>query len=134
MNKKVAIPFQVTLWDLKSYDETAGNPTLSRGTVKKSFDTEGAKGESSGEILMFSAAAGSAAYTILDKFTLELDGRKGAFCAIHGATHSPKETSRALGTILPDSGTGELAGINGTIEFIQNESGKTINLEYDFDE
>jgi hypothetical protein len=130
MSRQITIPFQVTLWDLKPYDETSGATTLSRGTVKKSFAANEATGKSAGEILMFSAPDGSAAYTILDKFTVELEGRKGSFAAIHGATHSPKQTSRAIGTILQGSGTGELAGISGTIEFIQGENGKNIILEY----
>lgn len=130
MKKQITIPFQVTLWDLKSYDETPDSPTLSRGTVKKSFDGIEASGESTGEILMYSAADGSAAYTVLDKFTVELDGRKGTFVVVHGATHSPRETSRAVGTIAPNSGTGELAGISGTIEFKSDETGKNIILDF----
>lgn len=133
MSKQIKIPFQVTLWDLKAYDEQTGEPTLSRGTVKKSFDANDCKGESAGEILMYSSAAdGSAAYTVLDKFTVEIDGRKGSFVALHSATRSPAETSRALGKILPNSGTNDLKGISGTIEFVQNESGKNIILDYSF--
>jgi len=133
MSKQITIPFQVTLWDLKPYDELADAPTLSRGTVKKSFDGE-TKGESTGEILMYSAPDGSAAYTILDKFTVELEGRKGTFVAIHGATHSPAETSRALGKIAPNSGTSELKGISGTIEFTADENGKNIILDFAFED
>ncbi len=66
MNKQITIPFQVTLWDLKPYDEAPNSPTLSRGTVKKTFDGE-LKGKSTGEILMYSAADNSATYTILDE-------------------------------------------------------------------
>ncbi|MGC2237772.1 MAG: DUF3224 domain-containing protein [Pyrinomonadaceae bacterium] len=133
MNKQITIPFKVTLWDLKPYDEMADSPMLSRGTVKKAFEGE-TTGESAGEILMFSAADGSAAYTILDKFSVELGGRKGTFVAIHGATHSPKETSRALGTILQGSGTGELKGISGTMEFKSDENGKNITLDYSIED
>lgn len=133
MNRQITIPFKVTLWDLKPYDEAADSPTLSRGTVKKAFEGE-VKGESAGEILMFSAANGSAAYTILDKFTVEIDGREGSFVAIHGATHSPKETSRALGTILSGSGTGALSGISGEIEFKSDENGKNIILDYSIED
>jgi len=133
MNKQITIPFKVTLWDLKPYDETPDAPTLLRGTVKKTLDGE-ISGESTGEILMYSASDGSAAYTVLDKFSVEIEGRKGSFVAIHGATHSPDETSRALGKILPNSGTGELAGISGTIEFIADENGKNIIFDFAFED
>ena len=131
MNKQITIPFQVMLWDLKPYDETPDSPTLSRGTVKKTFDGE-LKGESTGEILMYLAADGSAAYTIMDKVSGELGERAGTFVLIHGATHTPGDTSRALGTIAPNSGTGELQGISGTIEFKSDENGKYIILDFDF--
>ena len=133
MSKQITIPFKVTVWDLKPYDETTGHPALSRGTVKKSFDGE-MKGESAGEILMYAASDGSAAYTVLDKFSIELEGRSGTFVALHDATHSPQETSRALGPILHGSGTGELTGIGGTIEFVSDENGKNIILDYSFED
>lgn len=129
MNKQVTIPFKVTLWDTKPYDETTDSPTLSRGTVKKTFDGE-LRGESAGEILMYSAQDGSAGYTIMDSVDGELCGRKGSFLLIHGATHTPQGTSRALGIIAPNSGTGALAGVSGTVEFVQDENGKSIVLDF----
>lgn len=133
MNKQITIPFQVTLWDVKPYDEPADIPTLSRGTVKKTFD--GAlKGESTGEILMCSSADGSAAYTVIERISGELEGRKGTFVLMHGATHAPQETSRALGRIVPNSGTGELRGIGGAVEFISDETGKNIVLDFTFED
>jgi hypothetical protein len=51
---------------------------------------------------------------------------------IHGATHTPQETSRALGFIMPNSGTGELEGISGTVEFKSGDSGKNIILDFAF--
>jgi hypothetical protein len=133
MNKQVTFPFQVTLWDLKPFDETPGSPTLSRGTVKKTFGGE-LKGESTGEILMYSAADGSAGYTVMDKVSGELCGRSGSFLMIHGATHTPNETSRALGTIAPNSGNGELQGISGTVEFKSDENGKSIILNFSLED
>ena len=130
MKKQITIPFQITLWDLHTFDETTENQTLSRGTVKKSFASDDLRGESSGEILMFAGADGSAAYTVLDKISGELCGCKGSFLVMHGATHTPEETSRAGGIIVPNSGTGELENIKGTIEFVQNETGKNIILDF----
>ncbi len=131
MNKQITIPFEVTLWDVKPYDETPDNPTLSRGTVKKAFDGE-LRGESTGEILMYSGADGSAGYTVMDKVSGELGGRAGTFVLMHGATHTPSDTSRAGGIIAPNSGTGELEGISGTVEFKSDENGKHIILDFAF--
>lgn len=129
MNKQITIPFQVTLWDLKPFDESPDNPTLSRGTVKKTFEGD-LKGESTGQILMYSAADGSAGYTIMDKVSGEFNGRAGTFVMIHGGTHTPQETSRAQGIIAPNSGTGGFRGISGTVEFKSNEEGKSLSLDF----
>jgi Protein of unknown function (DUF3224) len=126
MNKQITIPFQVTAWDAANYDETTENPTLSRVTVKKSFDGE-VKGESVGELLMCASSGGAAGYTIMDRFFIEIEGRKGSFVAIHGGM---TDEMKAAGRIVPGSGTDELAGISGTLEFKSDEDGKRIILDY----
>ena len=126
MNKQITSAVRVTLWDVAPYEELAGKPTLSRGTVKKTFEGELA-GDSTGEILLCSSADGSAAYTVIERVSGELCGRTGTFVLMHNATHTPAETSRALGQIVPNSGTGKLRGISGTIEFKSGENGK-VNL------
>ena len=130
MNKQITIPFQVTGWDAVPYDEMSEAPTLSRVSVKKTFDGE-LKGESTAQLLMCSSEDGSAGYTVLERVVGELGGRKGSFVMIHGGTHTPQETSRALGFIMPNSGTGELKGITGTVEFKSDENGKSIILDFD---
>ena len=126
MSKKISIPFHVTGWDAKPYDETTETPTLSRIIVKKTFDGE-VKGESTGELLMCSSTEGAAGYTIMDRFFVEIEGRKGSFVAIHGAT---TDEMKAGGKIVPGSGTDGLEGISGTLEFKSDESGKTIIFDY----
>ena len=128
MSKQITIPFQVTAWETTVYDETTISPTLSRVIVTKSFDGE-VKGESTGELLMCSSAEGAAGYTILDRFFVKIEGRKGSFVAIHGAT---TDEATAGGKIVPGSGTDELAGIGGTLEFQSDESGKRIILNFAF--
>ena len=83
MSKQITIPFQVTAWEAQNTDESAGNPTLSRILVKKNFDGE-VSGESVGELLMCASQDGTAGYTVLDRFFIEIEGKKGSFVAIHG--------------------------------------------------
>ena len=130
MSRQITIPFQVTAWDAENYDETTATPTLSRITVKKTFDGE-VKGESTGELLMCASTDGAAGYTILDRFHVEIEGRKGSFVAIHGGM---TDEMKASGRIVPDSGTDELKGISGTLEFKSDESGKRIILDYSFND
>lgn len=128
MSKQITTPFQVTAWEEENRDETTENPTLSRIRVKKSFDAEEFKGESVGELLMCASADGSAGYTIMDRFYVEIEDKKGSFVAIHGGM---TDEMKASGKIVPGSGTGELKGIMGTLEFKSDESGKAIILDYE---
>ena len=131
MSKQITIPFQVTAWDAENTDETTATPTLSRVTVKKSFDGENFKGESVGELLMCASSDGAAGYTIMDRFFVEIENRKGSFVAIHGGM---TDEMKAAGKIVPGSGTEQLKGIGGTLEFKSDESGKTIILDFDLED
>ncbi len=133
MNEQMTIPFQVTGWDAVPYDEKPDSPTLSRVTVKKTFDGE-LKGESTAQLLMCLSADGSAGYTVMERVVGELGGRTGSFVMIHGGIHTPAETSRATGIIMPNYGTDELRGISGTVEFKSDENGKNIILDFGFED
>ncbi len=127
MKKQITIPFQVTTWDAKPFDEATENPALSRILVKKVFDGEDCKGESAGELLMCASEGGAAGYTIMDRFFVEIEGRKGSFVAIHGGM---TDEMKAAGKIVPGSGTNDLKGISGTLEFKSDAGGKRIILDY----
>lgn len=131
MSKQITIPFQVTTWDAKPYDETTENPTLSRILVKKALDGAECKGESTGELLMCASSDGAAGYTIMDRFHVEIEGRKGSFVAVHGGM---TDEMRAHGKIVPGSGTDDLKGISGTLEFKSDENGKRIILDYSLED
>jgi hypothetical protein len=55
------------------------------------------------------------AYVALEKFEGELGGHKGSFLMLHRAYLSKAEGMRLDIVIAPDSGTGDLAGITGTL-------------------
>ncbi len=128
--KNITMPFVVTLWEAKNYDESTFSPTLSEVAIKKSFDGE-MKGESVGRLLMCSSREDSAGYTIMDRFFVEIEGRTGSFVAIHGGM---TDEMKAEGKIVPGSGTDELEDIRGTLEFHSDENGKIIILDYSFED
>ena len=125
--KNITMPFVVSGWDAENYDESTPSPTLSEVTVKKTFDGE-MKGESVGKLLMCSSLGDSAGYTIMDRFNVETDGKKGSFVAIHGGM---TDTMLAQGRIVPGSGTEDFEGISGTIEFKSDDTSKTIIIDYE---
>jgi len=55
---------------------------------------------------------GSAAYVAIERIAGILDGRQGSFLTQHSGTLDRGQATLAL-TVVPDSGTGELAGLRG---------------------
>lgn len=91
--------------------ESAG---LGRMTIDKQFEGELAA-HSLGEMLAFrTTVSGSAGYVAMERVDGSLNGRKGSFVLQHSGTMNRGESSLAL-TVVPDSGTGELAGLTGAM-------------------
>ena len=55
---------------------------------------------------------GSAAYVAIERIAGTLDGRQGSFLTQHSGTLDRGQPALVLG-VVPDSGTGELAGLRG---------------------
>ena len=55
---------------------------------------------------------GSAAYVAIERIAGTLDGRSGSFLTQHSGVLDRGQPTLAL-TVVPDSGTGELAGLRG---------------------
>ncbi|SCE84935.1 DUF3224 domain-containing protein [Micromonospora mirobrigensis] len=62
----------------------------------------------------YDQAAGVGTYVAMESFEGSLNGRHGAFNFVHSAATSGSDRSGEFFTIVPSSGTGELAGITGT--------------------
>lgn len=71
---------------------------------------------------------GSAGYVAIEQVTGTLAGRTGSFALQHSATMSPGAQELSI-KVVPGSGTGQLAGIAGTMT-IRIEGGKHF---YDFE-
>ena len=70
---------------------------------------------SKGQMLAFrSAVEGSAGYVAMELVDGMLDGRRGTFVLQHSGTMTRGAPHLVLG-VVPDSGTGELAGLRGTM-------------------
>lgn len=72
---------------------------------------------------------GSGAYVALERVSGTLGGRRGTFALQHVGTRARGEQTLAI-LVVPDSGTGELAGLFGRLS-IRIEGGKhSYDLEY----
>ncbi len=121
-------PFDIKMTPQPLADPSADS-TLSRMSLDKHFhgDLEAA---SKGEMLTAGAPAqGSAGYVAIEHVTGTLHGRAGAFSLQHSGslTHGVPQLTV---TVVPGSGTGQLAGLTGSMT-ITNTAGKhTYDFEY----
>jgi hypothetical protein len=88
-----------------------------------------------GEMLSaMTGTPGSAGYVALEKVAGTLHGRSGTFVLQHNATMNRGEPSLNI-IVVPDSGTGELVGLAGSMKIVIAEGGKHFyELDYDFGE
>ena len=94
--------------------DPAGGESISRVLLDKCF--HGAlDATSKGQMLaMRTAVEGSAGYVAMEVVTGKLEGRQGSFVLQHSGTMNRGAAALTL-TVVPDSGTGELAGLSGTM-------------------
>ena len=110
-------------------DAYADATTLGRMTIDKQFSGD-LTGTGKGQMLTgMGTAKGSAAYSAIERVTGTLAGRSGSFLLQHtGIMHDGAQQLTI--TIVPSSGTGELAGISGTLAIIIEEKVHRYDLEY----
>jgi hypothetical protein len=71
----------------------------------------------------------AAAYVAIDQFSGTLDGRAGSFALLHRGTMSRAGNELSI-TIMPDSGTGALSGITGTLAIEVKDGQHRYDLTY----
>jgi len=97
--------------------DAADGVALARMSIDKQFHG-GLEGTSRGEMLSAGTSVpGSAGYVAIERVRGTLDGRAGSFVLQHTGTMTRGAPSLTI-SVVPDSGTGALAGLTGrmTIE------------------
>jgi hypothetical protein len=103
--------FDVRLTPQEAPDKAEGEAT-SRLSIDKQFHG-GLEATSKGVMLAaMTAVKGSAGYVAIEKVSGTLGGRSGTFVLQHSGIMN-RGAPQLIITIVPDSGTGELAGIAG---------------------
>jgi hypothetical protein len=106
---KASGPFDVKMTPASAADAAAGRFALDK---KYHGDLEGS---AQGEMLTaMTAVKGSAAYVAIEKVTGRLAGRTGSFHLQHTGVMTRGTPSLTI-SVVPDSGTGELTGLTGTM-------------------
>ena len=114
-------PFEVSLKPLPM-DNEPGSEMLGRMSIDKQFSGD-LEATSRGQMLTGGTAIKtSAGYVAIELVTGTLKGRKGSFILQHTGVMNRGVPSLVI-TVVPDSGTGQLEGIRGTM-VIRIEGGK----------
>lgn len=114
--------FEVKMQPLNDIGPAKDGNALGRMSLEKTF-SGALTGTGTGEMLAArSSVATSASYVAVERVTGTLDGRVGSFVLVHrGVMHGDQQNLDVL--ISPDSGTGELTGLAGSLK-IRVEGGK----------
>ena len=122
-------PFEVKVTPQKPDTQIARTANLGRLTIDKRFHGD-LEANAKGEMLATqSDVKGSAGYVALERVTGKLQGRSGSFVLQHSGTMTPGGTHLAI-TVVPDSGTGQLAGIAGSLTIKVDHGQHSYELDY----
>jgi len=114
MSQRATGSFDVKVTTQKPDTQVARAANLSRLTIDKRFHGD-LEGISKGEMLALQTdVQGSAGYVALERVTGKLKGRSGSFVLQHSATMQRGEQQAHI-SVVPDSATGELRGLAGTM-------------------
>lgn len=79
----------------------------------------------------FDQARGCGTYVAMELFEGSVEGRSGTFAFVHSAsTKGPGDRTDEVGRIVPQSGTGELAGIKGTVRLAIDGTSERMFFDY----
>jgi hypothetical protein len=121
MGRRATGPFDVKLSPQPAYNADPA-ALLGRMSVDKRFHGD-LEATSKGEMLSAgSVEKGSAGYVAIERVTGTLHGKNGSFALQHSGTMNRGAPSLVI-TVVPDSGTGDLEGLSGTMS-VEIVSGK----------
>ena len=109
----------------------AGEADAVRGrmSIDKQFRGD-LEGTSQGEMLTAGTSVpGSAGYVAIERVSGTLHGRSGSFALQHSGTMNRGAYSLSI-TVVPDSGTDQLAGLTGSITIIIADGKHSYEFEY----
>ena len=110
-------------------DEGAEGSALGRMSIDKQFLGD-LVGTSKGEMLSATTGVkGSAGYVAIERVSGTLQGRSGTFVLQHSGTMTRGAPHLTI-TVVPDSGTGQLAGLAGTMTINIADGKHSYEFEY----
>ncbi len=121
--------FEVEMQPLDYSQKSKDGAQLGRMSINKKFQGE-LSGHSQGEMLSaMTAVKGSAGYVAIEQVSGTLQGKSGSFILQHFGTMAGTD-NRLILEIVPNSGSGELEKISGTMELLIKDGNHHYHLDY----
>lgn len=128
MTEHASGPFEVKLSPQAPGDPSA-SPAVGRMLIDKTFRGD-LQATSKGQMLAAQTAVeGSAGYVAMEQVSGTLHGRSGTFVLQHGGTMTRGAPQLSI-TVVPDSGTGDLAGLAGSMTIDIADGKHSYRFEY----
>ncbi len=132
MNRVARGDFVVKLVPLAVEGQPEGS-RIGRMSIDKSI-TGDLVATTTGQMLSaMTEVKGSAGYVAIERVDGVLDGRRGTFVLQHSGSMNRGAPSLSV-TVVPDSGTGELAGLAGEFRIIVAEDRHSYEFDYSLPE
>jgi len=127
--EKVVTTHATGPFEVKLVPQPADGSPIGRMTIDKQFHGD-LEATSKGQMLAFSTdVKGSAGYVAMEQVNGKLHGRAGSFVLQHTGTMNRGVPELSV-TVVPDSGTGELAGLNGKMNIIIADKKHSYEFDY----
>jgi hypothetical protein len=117
------------VFEVKLVPQGTGDTTPGRMSIDKQFYGD-LQGTSKGEMLAaMTTVKGSAGYVAMEQVDGALQGLSGTFVLQHSGTMTRGVQQLAI-SVVPDSGTGQLAGLAGTMTIAIADGKHSYDFEY----
>jgi hypothetical protein len=127
---KASGPFEVKMTP-QPPDEATGGAAIGRMALDKQYHGD-LEATSQGQMLaMRTSVPGSAGYVAMEVVSGALQGRAGTFVLLHTGLMDRGAPQLSI-VVVPDSGTGQLAGLAGKLTIVIAEEKHSYDFEYTF--
>jgi hypothetical protein len=128
---KVSGTFEVSINPLEFSAKGKDDIQLGRLSINKTY-RGGLEAVSQGEMISaMTSIKGSAGYVAIEQVSGILDSKKGSFVLQHYGIMD-KGADRLILEVVPDSGSGELKGLNGKMEITAEDENHTYSFDFAF--
>lgn len=137
VRKTAVATVTATSWDETRYDAPDAQPALAQAEFPLTYQGDLVGSSTTRMLLAYTAGDPAkpetlvADYVAYERVTGTLDGRTGSFVVRQQGRHEGG-VARTHGQIVHDSGTGELAGIQGEVEAEAADMTYQVTLSYAF--